>query len=182
VTYDTGILGYDTFGNPTGAWTLVPTGQPLAGTYRTTTTYSSTGLLLDEVPAAGGGLPVDSIALTYDKFGNPITEKGNNTYASAATWTPYNEISQINLGTGPSTAALTYSYNAQNRNITGINLSDQQPSPQVDNMPTSGDVCSIKVTGSRSKRGYHPQWPTSCITKAANWTASDPGTTYMEIS
>ena len=27
--------------------------------------------------------------------------------------------------TGPSTAALTYGYNAQNRNITGINLSDQ---------------------------------------------------------
>ena len=36
-TYDTGILGYDTFGNPTGVWTLVPTGKPLAGTYRTTT-------------------------------------------------------------------------------------------------------------------------------------------------
>jgi YD repeat-containing protein len=80
---DTEILGYDTFGNRTGVWTLVPTGKPLAGTYRTTTTYSSTGLLLDEVPAAGGGLPVDSIALTYDKFGNPITEKGNNTYAWA---------------------------------------------------------------------------------------------------
>ena len=77
---------------------------------------------------------MDSIALTYDKFGNPITEKGNNTYASGATWTPYNEISQINLGTGPSTAALTYNYDPRTATSPGSTCPTQQPSPQVDNI------------------------------------------------
>jgi RHS repeat-associated protein len=133
VTYKTGDLGYDSSGNVSGTYVIVPTGQPLAGTYRTQYSYSTTGLLLSETPAAGGGLPVDALSYTYDKFGNPASESGFDVYASGAVWTPYNEISQIELGSGPSSAALTYSYDPQTRNATGINLSDQQPSPQVDN-------------------------------------------------
>ncbi len=112
----------------------VPVGQPLAGTYRTQYSYSTTGLMTAETPAAGGGLPAESLTFTYDKLGDPITENGLDTYASNAVWTPFGEISQIDLGTGPSSAALTYSYDPQTRNVTGINLSDQQPVPQVDNV------------------------------------------------
>ncbi|HET9898139.1 MAG TPA: RHS repeat-associated core domain-containing protein [Streptosporangiaceae bacterium] len=133
VVYKTGMLGYDAEGDISGTFVAVPAGQPLAGTYRTRYSYSTTGLLLSQTPAAGGGLPVDSLTYTYDKFGNPTSEDGFDVYASGATWTPYGEISQIDLGSGPSSAALTYSYDPQTRNITGINLSDQQPSPQVDN-------------------------------------------------
>lgn len=133
-TYKSGPLGYDIYGNPSGQFVIVPSGKPLAGTYRTTYSYSSTGQMLAETPAAGGGLPNDSITFTYDQYGNPVTEKGYDVYANGAIWTPYNEISQIELGTGASTAALTYSYNPQTRNVTGIKLSDQQPSPQADNI------------------------------------------------
>ncbi len=133
-TYTTGMLGYDAEGDISGTFVTVPAGQPLAGTYRTQYAYSTTGLMLSQTPAAGGGLPVDSLTYTYDKFGNPTSEDGFDVYASGATWTPYGEISQIDLGSGASSAALTYSYDPQTRNITGINLSDQQPSPQVDNL------------------------------------------------
>ncbi len=133
VTYKTGNLGYDSSGNVSGTYVTVPAGQSLAGTYRTQYSYSTTGLLLSGTPAAGGGLPDDVLTYTYDKFGNPASESGSDVYASGAVWTPYNEISQIQLGSGPSKAALTYSYDNQTRAVTGINLSDQQPSPQVDN-------------------------------------------------
>ncbi len=134
VTYKDGNLGYDSYGNPSGRFVQVPSGQPLAGTYRTTYSYSSTGQLLSETPANAGGLPIDSIAFTYDAYGNPVTEKGYDTYVNGATWSPYNQISQIVLGYGPSAASLTYSYDPQTGNVTGISLSDQQPSPQVDNI------------------------------------------------
>ncbi len=134
VSYKTGSLGYDAEGDVSGSFMTVPVGQPLAGTYRTQYSYSSTGLMTAETPAAGGGLPGESLTFTYDKFGNPTGENGLDTYVSGAVWTPYNEISQIDLGTGPSSAALTYSYDPQTRNLTGINLSDQQPVPQVDNV------------------------------------------------
>ena len=53
-----------------------PVRAPLAGTYETGYTYSTTGLLLDESPASGGGLPVDSLSWTYDSYGNPTSESG----------------------------------------------------------------------------------------------------------
>jgi RHS repeat-associated protein len=132
-TYETGNIGYNPYGNPSGTFVSVPSGQPLAGTYETQYSYSSTGLLLAETPAAGGGLPADSLTWTYDQYGNPVTEKGYDTYVSGAVYTPYDEVSQIDLGTGPSAAALTYSYDPQTRDVTGVNLSDDQPAPQVDN-------------------------------------------------
>ncbi|HXS64881.1 MAG TPA: RHS repeat-associated core domain-containing protein [Streptosporangiaceae bacterium] len=137
VSYKTGMLGYNSAGDVTGTFVTVPVGQPLAGTYRTQYAYSTTGLMRSMTPAAAGGLPVESITYAYDKFGNPVSESGFDKYASGAVWTPFGEISQIELGSGPSSAALTYSYDPQTRNVTGINLSDQQPSPQVDNVAYS---------------------------------------------
>ena len=56
-------------------------------------------------------------------------------YAPGATWTPYNEISQIDLGTGTSAAALTYSYNPQTGNVTDDEpVRPASPRPQVDNI------------------------------------------------
>ena len=134
VTYKTGMLGYNSLGTPSGTYAIVPAGQPLAGTYRTQYSYSTTGLLLTENPAAGGGLPADALTFKYDQLGNPTYEAGYDTYVNNATWTPYGEISQIDLGSGPSSAALTYSYDPRTRNVTAVNLSDQQPSPQADNI------------------------------------------------
>jgi RHS repeat-associated protein len=136
-TYKTGVLGYDATGLATGSFVKVPSGQPLAGTYNTQYTYSTTGLMLTETPAAGGGLPAETLTFTYDSFGNPVSQAGANTYVNDATWTPYNEVSQIDLGTGSSQAALTYSYDPQTRNVTAITLSDVQPAPQVDNIAYS---------------------------------------------
>jgi RHS repeat-associated protein len=179
-TYETGNLGYDSYGNVSGTWVTVPSGQPLAGTYRTQYSYSSTGLVLAETPAAGGGLPVDSLTWTYDQYGNPIKETGYDEYVSSATYTPYGEVSQIDLGTGSSSAALTYSYNPQTREINGVNLSDDQPSPQVDNTTYAynADQQITSITDTEGASGTAPV-ETQCfsydglsrLTQA--WTSTD---------
>ncbi len=140
VTYKTGMTGYDAMGNVSGTFVTVPSGQPLAGTYDTAYTYSTTGQLLTETPAAGGGLPAESLSFSYDQFANAQTENqvesGVSTYSyvSSAIWTPYNEISQVDLGSGGSQASQTYSYDSQTRNVTGIDLTALLPDPQVDNI------------------------------------------------
>jgi RHS repeat-associated protein len=140
VTYKTGMTGYDAMGNPSGTFVTVPASQPLAGTYDTAYTYSTTGQLLTEIPAAGGGLSAELLSFSYDQFGNAQTESpvtaGATTpsYVSSAIWTPYDEISQIDLGSGSSQATQTYSYDPQTRNVTGIDLTDLMPDPQVDNI------------------------------------------------
>ena len=133
--YLSGVLGYDTYGDTTGTAVQVPATVPgLAGTYKTTMTTSSTGLLLSETPAQAGGLPAETINYTYDGFGNPTTEVGYDTYVSGAAWSPFGDLSQADLGTGPSAAWLSYTYSAQNQDITDINLSDLNPTPQVDDL------------------------------------------------
>jgi RHS repeat-associated protein len=179
-TYETGYLGYDTYGTPAGTFVVVPSGQPLAGQYKTGTTYSSIGLLIGEAPAAGGGLLDGTISYSYDQYGNPVKETGYDVYVSNAIWTPYNEISQIQLGTGPSAAALTYTYDPQTRDVTGINLSDFQPSPQVDNTAYSynADRQITSITDTQGASGSAPA-ETQCfsydglsrLTQA--WTATD---------
>lgn len=179
-TYETGNLGYDPYGNVSGTWVTVPSGQSLAGTYETKYSYSSTGQMLTETPAAGGGLPDDSLSFSYDQYGNPTTETGYDTYVSGAIYTPYNEVSQIELGTGPSAAALTYSYNAQTRNVTAVNLSDGQPSPQVDNTAYNYDA-DQQVTSITDTQGASGSAPveTQCFTYdglsrlTQAWTSTD---------
>ena len=155
VTYTTGNLGYDSEGHASGTYVTVPTGQPLAGTYRTQYGYTTTGQMTAMSPAAGGGLPPDSMAFTYDAFGNPLTEKASATYVNGATWTPYGEISVINLGVNQSTATLTYTYDPQTRAVTGVNLSDQQPVPQVDNTvyTRNPDQQITRITDSQGATG-----------------------------
>ena len=179
VTYKTGNLGYDLEGHVSGTFVIVPAGQPLAGTYRTQYTYTTTGQMTGELPAAGGGLPADSLTFTYDAFGNPLTEKGYDEYVHSATWTPYGEISQIVLGINQSTAALTYDYDPQTRNVTGISLSDQQPAPQADNTVYAYDPAQriTRVTDTQGVAGSATE--TQCFSydglsrMTQAWTATD---------
>jgi RHS repeat-associated protein len=180
-TLMSGNLGYDTYGNVNGTWVTVPSSQTgLGGTYKTQYTYSSTGLMTTSTPANGGGLPVDSLSYTYDQYGNATGESGYDVYASAAIYTPYDEISQITLGTGPSTAWLTYGYDAQTRRTTEVSLSDRQPSPQVDDTKYTYNANQevTKVVDTQGATGTAPV-DTQCYTYDAlnrlnqAWSATD---------
>jgi RHS repeat-associated protein len=180
-TYETGNRGYDPEGDVSGTWVEVPSGQPLAGVYQTQYAYSTTGLLLTESTAAGGGLPDDQLTWTYDQYGNPLTEIGNDDYVSGATYTPYNEISQVDLGTGSSAAALSYSYDPQTRATTAVNLSDGQAGgPQVDNTAYTynADQQITSITDTQGASGSAPT-ETQCFNYdglsrlSQAWTSTD---------
>ena len=82
-TYDTGILGYDAYGNADRKlWSLVPTGKPLAGTYRTT--YD---VLLDRTDARRGARRRRRAAGRLDRR-SPMTSSATRSPRRATTPTP----------------------------------------------------------------------------------------------
>ncbi|WIX84937.1 RHS repeat-associated core domain-containing protein [Amycolatopsis sp. DG1A-15b] len=122
----TGVSAYNAEGRPSKAVTQVPASETgLFGTYTTLYGYTSTGLPTMVQPPSGGGLPGEAIAITYDKYGKPLTTAGYNAYVSASHYTPYGEDSQFTLGPSNSQAWLTYDYDPQTRRKTDVNLSAQ---------------------------------------------------------
>ena len=132
--YESGNLGFDAEGDTTGTFVKLPTTVTgLAGTYETKDTYTSTGLLLAESPASSTALPNDQLAYTYDTYGNVQSEKGYDTYATSAAYTPYGDLSEVMLGSGPSAGSLAYGYDAQTGQEDDATLSVTAPTPQVEN-------------------------------------------------
>lgn len=181
--YYTGFLGYDTEGNASGTFAEIPSSfTGLSGTYETRDSYSSTSLLLSESPAIGGSnLPNDSLSFTYDQYGNLQSEKGYDVYATSATYTPYGELSQVQLGTGPSAGSLTYNYDPQTGKETEVNLSVAAPTPQADDTQYTynADQQLVKSTDTEGGSGVGAPVETQCFTYdmlnrlTAAWSATD---------
>jgi RHS repeat-associated protein len=176
--YITGVSRYDGDGNPAVQTIRIPTAETgLNGTYETTLTYTTTGLLRTASKAAQGGLPAEAIIMDYDRFGNAQSTAGYNTYVSASAYTPFREPSQFTLGVNNSTAWLTYDRDAQSRRVTSVNLSAQQAIPQIDRLQysydTAGNVSRIIDTqGASSLRTQCFSYDTLArLTEA--WTATD---------
>jgi RHS repeat-associated protein len=143
--------GYNVQGLAGGSVVTIPAGETgLAGTYTTQLTYSSTGLLTSETPAAMPGSPTETVTNTYDAAGNPLTASGYNAYTSAATYTPYGELAQQTLGASNAPVWQTYTYDQQTRGITNVNVSAQLAAPQLDNtaytLNTANQITSITDT------------------------------------
>jgi RHS repeat-associated protein len=180
--YYTGNLGYDTEGNVTGTFATIPSSVTgLSGTYETRESYSSTNLLLSESPQGGGNLPNDSLAFSYDQYGNLQSEQGYDVYATSATYTPYGQLSQVLLGSGPSAGSLTYTYDPQTGKEKEVNLSVSAPTPQVDDTQYTynADQQLVKSTDTEGGSGVGAPVETQCFTYdmlnrlTAAWSATD---------
>ena len=180
--YYTGYLGYDTEGNANGSFATIPSSVTgLSGTYETRESYSSTNLLLSESPQGGGNLPNDSLAFSYDQYGNLQSETGYDVYATSATYTPYGQLSQVLLGSGPSAGSLTYTYDPQTGKEKEVNLSVSAPTPQVDDTQYmyNADQQLVKSTDTEGGSGVGAPVETQCFTYdmlnrlTAAWSATD---------
>jgi RHS repeat-associated protein len=149
-----GVSHYDGAGNAMNDNIQVPTGVPGFGgtTFTTSYGYTTTNLLASVTPAAGGGLDANSIAIGYDSLGNQITSRGDISYLSGATYTPFGEPAQYDLGTLNTAAWLTYDRDPQTRRVTGVNFSAQTPTPQLDDTTYTYDQ-SGNPTGSSDVEG-----------------------------
>jgi YD repeat-containing protein len=186
LTYQSGVTGYDAAGNTAGTWVTIPkTGATtgLGGTYTTTYSYTTTGLMTYDDPAVAGGLPSEDIDYTYDQYGNLQTEglHAYDVYANGASYSPYGQLTQIKLGTGPSAGSLTYNYDPQTGQETLANLSVTAPVPQIDNVTYAYNADRQLVSSTDTEGGSNVGAPveTQCYTYdildrlSAAWSATD---------
>jgi RHS repeat-associated protein len=145
------VNGYDSAGRAGGSVITIPAGETgLAGTYTTKLSYSRSGLMTSVQPATMPGSPSEIVATTYDALGKPMSEAGYNVMVSAASYTPYEQLAQQTLGASNAPVWQTYTYDPQTLNVTGVNVSAQLASPQLDNTTytynTAQQITSITDT------------------------------------
>ncbi|XVV06037.1 RHS repeat domain-containing protein [Actinosynnema sp. CA-248983] len=178
--FRTAVTTYDEQGLPGQVVTEIPTSVTgLGGQYTTTFAYTKTGLLTATEQPTVGGLPGESVSVTYDEFGKPQTTRGYNAYVSESSYTPYGEASQFTLGPSSNKAWLTFDYDEQTRKTTGVNFAVQAVDQQVDDTRLAYDAAGglTKVVNTRGGAGAARR--TECfgydvlnqLTDA--WTATD---------
>jgi RHS repeat-associated protein len=103
---------------PTSAkYTLSKTAEPeLGGTYEFNTQYNDDGTVQGQNLPAAGGLSAEALSYGYDKLQRPrtlSTSLGGRSYVSATTYSPTNQLEQLELSTGDAGTKktwLTYQY------------------------------------------------------------------------
>jgi RHS repeat-associated protein len=120
--YTQEIVGYNSYGLPTGSKTIIPSAEgELAGTYTTGETYdpdtmAPTGLY----QSAAGGLPAETVNTGYDTVGDPVSVGSSLwTYAAAVSYSEYEQPLQYNLGPSTSPVYITDAYDQQTQALTG---------------------------------------------------------------
>jgi RHS repeat-associated protein len=180
--YRTEVTRYNSAGLPADDTVQIPAGETgLAGYYKTTYSYSTTGLLRTVTPVAAGGLPAEDIVIDYDRYGQPKSSFGYNYYVSASTYTAYGEPAQYTLGATSGTGNLNYDYDKHTRAMTRVNLSVQQAWSQIDDLQYTRDPAGnvTKIVNVQGAPANGAPTRTQCfdydalnrLTEA--WTATD---------
>jgi RHS repeat-associated protein len=178
--YVVASLGYDDLGQSRGSRIVIPAGdKEFAGTYRTTTATTTTGLPISVHPHYGGGLPDEILQTTYDKFGRPKTLQGDFDYVSDSTYTPFGEPSQYLLSSLNNSAALTYGLDEHTRRLTEQHLSITAGDPLVSDTKYFYDPAGNPTKTVETRGTVSPQVRTQCYQYdtlarlAQAWTATD---------
>jgi RHS repeat-associated protein len=123
--YTQQVIGYNSFGLPTGTQTVIPSAQgALAGTYSTGDTYDTdTGALSTQFSAAAGGLPSETVDYGYDTAGNPVSAGSSvYSYVTSLSYTELGQPSEYKLGPSSSQVFLTDTYDEQTQRLTGTQV------------------------------------------------------------
>ncbi|MCX4919894.1 RHS repeat-associated core domain-containing protein [Streptomyces sp. NBC_00687] len=152
--YASQATGYDNLNRPTGVKTVLAASDPLvqAGlpqTFTTTTANNLDGTVNNTILPAAGGLPVETVAYTYNDLGMVNTVGGNTDYVRSVGYTQYGEPQQTTLGT--STTAKQFQianqYEDGTRRLRNSHTSDQTNTGYTSNVDytydDSGNVKSI---------------------------------------
>jgi len=184
--YQVGVSHYNSAGLPSENMVQIPTGETgLAGTYTTTTSYTSTGLPRVISQEAVGGLPYEDLVIAYDRYGQPKSTLGENSIVSASTYTAYGEPIRYTLGINSLTASLAYGYDSHTRALTQAILSSQQAFPQIDALNYTRDLVGniTKIVNVQGDPNNDAPTRTQCFTYDAlnrltqAWTATNDCTT-----
>jgi RHS repeat-associated protein len=120
--YTEQVVGYNTYGLPTGTKTIIPSAEgALAGTYTTGDTYDPDTMELTSLyQSAAGGLPAETVTTGFDAANDPVSLGSSLwTYATSVSYTEYAQPLQYNLGPSTSPAYITDAYDQQTQRLTG---------------------------------------------------------------
>ncbi|MFD7261156.1 RHS repeat domain-containing protein [Streptomyces sp. NPDC059874] len=102
--YSQVVSGYDSMGRVAGVKTVLAASDPLvlAGApqvYTTPTTYNLDGTVANTIFPAIGGLPLETVAYTYNELGLPSGVEGMADYVRSIGYSPFGEVEETILGT-----------------------------------------------------------------------------------
>ena len=120
--YTQQIVGYNSYGLPTGTKTIIPSSEgALAGTYTTGETYDPDTMVPASLfQSAAGGLPAETVDTGYDTAGDPVSLGSSLwTYAATVSYSEYQQPLQYNLGPSTSPVYITDAYDQQTQRLTG---------------------------------------------------------------
>ncbi|MEO7260289.1 MAG: RHS repeat-associated core domain-containing protein [Jatrophihabitantaceae bacterium] len=176
--------GYDGAGLPLSTTTTLPTGTAaeaaFAAAYTTNFTYTSTHQLATMQPAApAGNLPSETLRYTYDSLGNPASLSGISAIVSAATYSPYGEPLQYQLGVNNQLSSLSYDYDAQTRRLSMQDLSTTAVQAQLEHRTFGYDVSGNLIKSTDTEGNASAPVQTQCYRYTAlnqlsqAWSATD---------
>ncbi|WTR67789.1 hypothetical protein OG814_41255 [Streptomyces zaomyceticus] len=153
--YSNVVTGYDTMGQPTGVKTVLAASDPLvvAGapqTFTTSTSYNLDGTVQNTILPAAGGLPVETVAYTYNDLGLPTSVEGMTDYVRSIGYSQYGEAEETLLGTSTTAKHLQVinRYEDGTRRLSNSHVVDQSSVGYLSDTDyaydTSGNVTSIK--------------------------------------
>ncbi|CAM5696744.1 GIY-YIG domain-containing protein OS=Streptomyces canus OX=58343 GN=AQI96_40750 PE=4 SV=1 [Streptomyces canus] len=178
-------VNFNVFGESLGEETIVPSaaqGAVLGKTWKITHTYTSVnGLLWTDTYGAGGGLPAETITHTYNNDGEPYglatTSYG---YAQSTTYSAYNQVAQVQLGSSTSYATATNTFDAHTGNLTDQLVTRSTTAPaSVDETAYSYDLTGNITHQTETRSGSSTTAETQCYTYdtldrlTTAWTATD---------
>jgi RHS repeat-associated protein len=94
--YTTSTGGYSALGAPTSTTIRIGGTTPLAGTYKTSYTYTPNGHVMNQDDPAAGGLPAENVDYGYDGLDMPVgVGSGIGSYLDGTTYTHLGQMAQL---------------------------------------------------------------------------------------
>ncbi|MEW2519175.1 polymorphic toxin-type HINT domain-containing protein [Actinacidiphila alni] len=202
--YTTAVTGYDSAGRPTGTKVTVPTvvgEEKLAGTYTIANTYSpvsgmpATAAYSTTNTNATTALPAETVTDHYGAQDQLSVVDGtlSQVYLRGASYTPYGELAQAQLGNSGSMVVQTLGYETITHRLASTIVDRQATGPQtLSNIKytydTSGNVTRVRDDQNDGTvaddqcfsydwaRRLSEAWTTgdACATKPVNGTGTPP--------
>ncbi|MFE3852406.1 RHS repeat-associated core domain-containing protein [Streptomyces griseorubiginosus] len=177
-------VGFNVFGESLGEETIVPSaaqGSVLGKTWKITHSYTSVnGLLWTDGYALGGGLPAETVTHGYNNDDEPNALAGAYGYLQGTTYSAYDQVAQVQLGSSTSYATVTDAYDSHTGDLTDQLVTRSTATPSsVDETAYTYDLSGNITHQTETRNGSGSTAETQCFTYdtldrlTTAWTATD---------
>jgi RHS repeat-associated protein len=177
-------VNFNVFGESLGEETIVPSaaqGTVLGKTWKITHSYTSVnGLLWTDGYALGGGLPAETVTHGYNNDDELNAVVGAYSYLQSTTYSAYNQVAQVQLGSSTAYATVNDTYDAHTGSLKDQLVTRSSTSPaSVDETSYDYDLAGNTTDQTETRSGSTTTVETQCYTYdtldrlTTAWTATD---------